>query len=293
MSGKCSYWHIYSDGQKIDFLFRDESEFIAGMNRIAFCILVSGVKVHAFCLMSNHIHILISGTAESARKFINEYKRMTGIWIRKNGFEPLAGDFDVSMKEVDSPEYLLTTIAYIHRNPMVAGFQYRIECYPWSSASLYFSSKPSGTDNQTEKWLPASSIGQLRMRELIRSHIRIPGEWLVDLKGMICPASYLSYRSIEQKFSTQRHYFYVLSRKSELEINQSLSENNRIMLSDSEVRSIILEMASKEYTVTRIMDLGTSDRLRLASNLRSRYGIPIKQLGRILRITEKTLRNFI
>jgi len=293
MSVKCSYWHIYSDGQKIDFIFRDESEFIAGMNRIALCILVSGVKVHAFCLMSNHIHILISGTAESARKFINEYKRLTGIWIQKNGSAPLVGSFDVSIKEVDSPEYLLTTIAYIHRNPMVAGFQYRIECYPWSSASLYFAINNTEINNDNTHWFPASSIGRLKMRELIRSHIRIPGDWLVNLKGMICPASYTSYRSIEQKYSTQRHYLYLLSRKSELDINQSLSGNHRIMLNDSEVRAITLEMASKEYSVNRIMDLGTSERLQLASKLRSRYGIPIKQMGRILRIAEKTLREMI
>ncbi len=343
MTGKNSYWHIYSDGRKIDFLFRDESEFIAGMNRIALCSMVSGgVKIHAFCLMSNHIHILISGSAESARKFINEYKRLTGIWVRKHRGEKIMGAFDVSMKEVDTIEYLLTTVAYIHRNPMVAGFPYRIECYPWSSAALYFSGDyndtQSGTgidfpdssgdlsqmkirtsfqsrsqgyrsmeclyiqsverdmnlhDNPKGNWFPASSTGELKMRKLIGSHKKIPGEWMVRADGLINPGNYISHQSIERKFASQRHYLFVLSRKSEPEINKSLDGDNRVMLSDREIRTITLEMAEKDYSVTRIMDLGTSERLSLASKLKSRYGVPMKQLSRILRITDKSLREII
>lgn len=299
MTGKSSYWHIYSDGRKIDFLFRDESEFIAGMNRIALCSLISGgVRIHAFCLMFNHIHILMSGSAECARNFINEYKRLTGIWVRKHGCGQIIGDFDVRMKEVDTLEYLLTTVAYIHRNPMVAGFPYRIECYPWSSAALYF----SGDNNYTQmclrsdpigNWFPASSIGELRMRKLLCSHKRIPGEWMVRTDGLINPGNYISYESIERKFASQRHYLFILSRMSEPEINKSLDGGNRIMLSDREIRTITLEMAEKDYSVTRILDLGISERLALAVKLRSQYGVPLKQLGRILRITDKSLREII
>ena len=50
------YYHVCTDGAAISWMFQDEQDFIAGINRIAICHLKTCVSVIAYVLMDNHVH---------------------------------------------------------------------------------------------------------------------------------------------------------------------------------------------------------------------------------------------
>ena len=94
-----------------------------------------GVAVHAYCLMTNHIHFLVTPEhAESISRatsvigsryalyFNKTYKRTGTVW---------EGRHKSSLVQTD--RYFLTCCRYIEMNPVVAGMVHKPEEYRWSS----------------------------------------------------------------------------------------------------------------------------------------------------------------
>lgn len=52
------YFHVCTDGRSLPWMFQDESDFIAGVNRIGICYLRTDAKVIAYVLMDNHVHFV-------------------------------------------------------------------------------------------------------------------------------------------------------------------------------------------------------------------------------------------
>lgn len=96
-----------------------------------------GGCVHAYVLMSNHVHLLATGAEQGAlgrmmqslgrnyvRYFNSRHQRTGTLW---------EGRFKSSL--VDSERYLLTCYRYIELNPVRAGIVDHPERYRWSSFS--------------------------------------------------------------------------------------------------------------------------------------------------------------
>lgn len=108
------------------------------MNSIPACALKFNVSVLAFCLMDNHVHFITEGRYEECSAFINEYKRRCSQRLRSKYSEVQAlHDLKVSIHHIDSEEYLLSSVAYVLRNPFSTGSKCLPFHYEWCSAGLY------------------------------------------------------------------------------------------------------------------------------------------------------------
>lgn len=98
-----------------------------------------GLTVHAYCLMTNHIHFLVTPENESAvsnvmkvvgsryAQYINKKYRRTGtLWEGRH-----------RSSLVQSERYLLTCMRYIELNPVRADMVRRPEEYRWSSYGVH------------------------------------------------------------------------------------------------------------------------------------------------------------
>ena len=130
---------------------------------LEYCIRNKGLKLYAWCLMTNHIH-LICRTEEPFRMsdFIRDFKQFTAKKIVeeiKNTSESrkdwmlyrfeLAGKYDKRITkyrfwqdtshpvELISNEFIEGRMNYIHQNPVRAGFVANAEDYLYSSARNY------------------------------------------------------------------------------------------------------------------------------------------------------------
>ena len=135
-----------------------------------------GVAVHAYCLMTNHIHFLATPGSESAlsntlkvvgsryAQYINKTYRRTGtLW---------EGRHRASL--IQSERYLLTCMRYIELNPVRAGMVSRPEEYRWSSHGVNAWGDHSWLSSHDEYRRLASRANEryYAYRELFRDQLR-------------------------------------------------------------------------------------------------------------------------
>ena len=89
---------------------------------------------YAYCLMPNHLHLLIRNGAEPLGSIIKSIGIAYAAYYNKK-YERVGHLFQDRFKSepVNDMEYFLTLIRYIHQNPIAGGLTKRVEDYPWSS----------------------------------------------------------------------------------------------------------------------------------------------------------------
>lgn len=100
--------------------------------------------IHAYCLMGNHVHLLI---AEAAEDIGTVMKRIGVSYVsyynkRYERLGPLFHDRYRS-EPVGDTDYFITLLRYIHQNPVEAEIVTAPEQYRWSSWHEYTSSPPA------------------------------------------------------------------------------------------------------------------------------------------------------
>ena len=98
-----------------------------------------GVLVHAFVLMDNHVHLLLSASRAGA---ISQAMRLSGqahvqAFNARHGRRGTLWQGRFKSSLVDSDGYLLAVLRYIELNPVRAGMVATAEDYRWSSVHTH------------------------------------------------------------------------------------------------------------------------------------------------------------
>ena len=287
------YYHVCTDGNAISWIFQDEEDFIAGVNRVGLCVLMSCVEVVAFILMDNHVHFVLYGNAVKCKDFINMYKRLTGRWIsNKYGLNDYLRLLPTEMIRITDEEALMNTIAYIDRNSVVAGYRFMPCEYPWGSARYMFRDKSaSAMTNVLCTKIGAMTIDQ--QRAVMKSRIRVPGEWLVCQNGMVLPSSFMDLGHVERIFKTSTRYSYFLARKLEGTVELQMHESRKTFMPDKDLRKVTKQISRELYGVDDVRSLDVKSRLAIARKLRYDYASTLKQISRMLYLDPDTLGGFV
>lgn len=91
-------------------------------------------RLHAYCLMTNHYHLLLQTLECSLSKTMHYFKTLFANWFnRKQGHvgHVFQGRFHSILVQEDA--YFTTVARYIHLNPVRAGIVIRPEDYAWSN----------------------------------------------------------------------------------------------------------------------------------------------------------------
>lgn len=93
---------------------------------------------YAYCLMSNHVHLLIREAAENLSEVIKRIGVSYAQYYNKKyvHFGHLFQDRFRS-EPVNDDSYFFTVLRYIHQNPVAAGITCNVADYPWSSWGEY------------------------------------------------------------------------------------------------------------------------------------------------------------
>lgn len=135
---KSNIYHIMLRGINREDIFEDEKDikrFLETLNKYK---EVSGYNIFSYCIMNNHIHILIREQSESISDTIKRISSSYVFWYNKK-YERCGHLFQDRFKSeaVESDEYFLTVLRYIHQNPVKAGISKNISDYRWSSYREY------------------------------------------------------------------------------------------------------------------------------------------------------------
>lgn len=286
------YYHICTEGLEKKLLFRDRRDYIYGMNSIPVCALKFNVSVLAFCLMDNHVHFITEGRYEECSAFINEYKRRCSQRLRSKYSEVQAlHDLKVSIHHIDSEEYLLSSVAYVLRNPFSTGSKCLPFHYEWCSAGLYFR---AGQKHRTagEKQL-ADLPGYIMERRLQMRRIMLPGHYVINDEDMIVPECYVEIPAVEKVFASPKRFLYHMSRNLDREMKLSMGASGKIYFDDREMKTAMLQICSAEFNADSPDRLHMEDKCRLIIMMRKRYGASAKQLARLTGISSGFLEQLL
>ena len=137
-------FQINSKKLEKELLFRDEEDYIYGINTLALILLqFPEVVVYAFTLMSNHIHLLLGGPIEQCVAFYDAVMHRLSLRLkRKYGLSGVVpyGKENRETVPVHGLEHFIIEVLYLLRNPFKAKICYPGD-YPWSSVGMYFSKR--------------------------------------------------------------------------------------------------------------------------------------------------------
>ena len=127
--------HVIQRGNNRQAVFFDDSDYhryLADLDEIA---ADTGCQIHAFVLMTNHVHLLVTPTVSNGicklmqglgRRYVayvnHTYRRSGTLW---------EGRYKASLVAEDN--YLLSCMRYIELNPVRAGMAIHPGGYRWSS----------------------------------------------------------------------------------------------------------------------------------------------------------------
>ncbi|MCR4792238.1 MAG: transposase [Lachnospiraceae bacterium] len=140
-------YHVMLRGINRQDIFEEDEDKKFFLWIIRECIKVSGCDIYAYCLMSNHVHILIRTKTESIGVIMKRIgTRYVLYFNEKYGrVGHLFQDRFIS-EAVEDDRYFLTVLRYIIQNPMKAGIEQRPGSYMWSSYRTYVDSFDHITD---------------------------------------------------------------------------------------------------------------------------------------------------
>jgi len=147
-------YHLMSRGDRREEIFHDDLDRKSFLQTLGLTCQKTGWQVHAYCLMSNHFHLVV----ETPRaNLVDGMKWLLGTYtMRFNRRHKLsghlfAGRYKSLLVDGRALGYLRTVCDYVHLNPVRAkllGKRERLQKYCWSSYPSYLREK-----KKREPWL--------------------------------------------------------------------------------------------------------------------------------------------
>lgn len=282
------FYHVCTDGNVLPWMFKDDQDFIAGINRIAICKAISGVSVWAFTLMDNHVHLLLYGTLPMCKLFIDKYKLLTGKWIsHKYNLSKHIKGLPTSVIPLKAEEDILETIAYIDRNSLVAGFKGLPSDYLWSSSCMLFKDRGCCVSRSLKEF------SDNELRGLLKTRVTLPTAWTINEQGMLDPECFTEWKKVEALFKSPVRYLYYLTKRLEGKIDLTLSQSQKTFIRDKDLRVITIEICKQNFATDEIRKLDIKSRLTIARSLRRDYASTTKQIARMLYLNADVLKGFV
>ena len=152
-----AFYHVMNRGTGRRDIFLDEEQHQLFLSTVAEASDQFGIEIHAYCLMSNHYHLLIKtplANLSRAMRHINGLYTQRFNRLTKTDGALFRGRYKAIL--VDSDAYLLHLSKYIHLNPLEARMVDNLEQYQWSSYRAYIEA------DRSPRWLIREEIyGQL------------------------------------------------------------------------------------------------------------------------------------
>jgi len=159
-------YHVMLRGINQQQIFEDKEDNLKFLEVLNDYKAISGYEIFAYCLMGNHVHLLIKVGKEDLCQI---FKRIGGrfVYWYNLKYKRSGHLFQDRFKSepIDDDSYFLTVIRYIHNNPVKAGLSKTANEYQYSSYNEY-----TNTDlNQTVNTKFALNI--IDIKQFVKFHI--------------------------------------------------------------------------------------------------------------------------
>jgi REP element-mobilizing transposase RayT len=156
-------YHAILRGINKQTIFEDNEDYNKFLQILDDYKILCGYKLYGYCLMGNHVHLLIHENEERISKIFKRIGVKYVCWYN-NKYNRIGHLFQDRFKSetVDDEGYFLAVLRYIHQNPLKVGLSNDIGSYRWSSYNDYI-----GRKGITDIEFALSITGQDRLIELL------------------------------------------------------------------------------------------------------------------------------
>jgi putative transposase len=127
------------------------------LDSLRFCQKQKGLKIYAWVIMTNHIHLIVRSEQADLSDIIRDFKKYTSstiykaieqnekesrkrwlLWLLKKDEKVCFWESGYHGEEIFGEEFLKSKINYIHHNPVKAGIVLKEEDYKYSSCGEFY-----------------------------------------------------------------------------------------------------------------------------------------------------------
>jgi REP-associated tyrosine transposase len=141
-------YHVLSRGDRRQAVARNDADRNRFLDLLERTCKRTGWEIHAYCLMSNHFHLVVETPRENLSagmqwllgSYTQEFNRRHALSGHLFG-----GRYKALLVDGRKGDYLRQVCNYVHLNPVRAKMikeHEKVDSYPWSSCALYL--KPKG-----------------------------------------------------------------------------------------------------------------------------------------------------
>ena len=280
-------YHLCTDGLKDDLIFHNDLQYAFGMILMGLIGLKYDLKIYAFVLMPNHIHLIIEGTGADCLKAFDYLRLKLSVRLKRDGYPPLPEGYWFKLVKIEGDEQLKREIVYVLRNPLEKG-EGTVGGYLWGSGWLHFSSLAQA--------MGGTSAGEMSKRRKIKyftSELAIPANWRVHPYVGLLPNSFVDTSMVEKLFPSPKDlqtalvkdyevYFQIASRLGELcEFNKA------------EISGIVNQTLQKRFGGRNLGELTDQDKGKLAIILNREFGLTSYQISKSIYLKEPVVRQLL
>ena len=140
--------HVTQRGNFRQDVFRTPADHLIFLDQLQQAAALEGCLIHAYCLMSNHFHLLLhpllpTSLSRTLQRASSGYARLLNLRLHRRGHVWQARFYSSPIE----PTHVPRVIRYIERNPITAQITAKVENYPYSSAPPRLGIRPP------EPWL--------------------------------------------------------------------------------------------------------------------------------------------
>jgi len=131
-------YHVILRGNAGDPIFFDDRDRYRLYLILQYAVEMFRCRIHAFCLMSNHIHLVVQVDDVPLSRIMQNVSLRFTKWInhtRSRSGHLFQGRYKALLADADA--YLLELVRYVHLNPVRAGIAATADDYPWSGHRGY------------------------------------------------------------------------------------------------------------------------------------------------------------
>ena len=160
--------HVIQRGHNRQVVFTCADDYRYYLGNLAEWKTAYGCKVYAYCLMTNHVHLIID-PGEEPERLGQLMKRIAGRQTRYvNRLEGRSGTLwegRYKSSPIENDAYLLACCRYVDLNPVTAGMRSAPEDYPWSSCSEHLGGAGEEWLDADPAWLGLAETDEQRVQQ--------------------------------------------------------------------------------------------------------------------------------
>ncbi len=134
-------YHVMIRGNNKQTIFHADGDYERFLSLLTEKVLEKSMVNYAWCLMPNHVHLLIKEKKQTISEIFRDILSPYGVWYNLK-YNRVGHVFQGRFKSepVQDQTYFMRVFRYIHRNPLDGKLCAKMEDYRWSSFSYYFRS---------------------------------------------------------------------------------------------------------------------------------------------------------